>query len=121
MNLKKVILIFCLLLIIYPTISIADECSEDEYIENDYIVKVSSSDISNELDINARYAIVLDRASKTILYGKNENSVCKMASTTKILTASIVLENCANLNSEVIISKKAARYRRFEIRALNKR
>ena len=120
MNLKKVILTFCILLIIYPNSSLADEYSEDEYIENDYIVEVSSLDMSNTPNINAKYAIVLDRASKTILYGKNENSICKMASTTKILTAIIVLENCSDLNSEVIISKKAARYRWFAIRTFSK-
>ena len=38
----------------------------------------------------------------------------------KILTAIIVLENCSDLNSEVIISKKAARYRWFAIRTFSK-
>ena len=119
MKFKKIIFLL-IILTIFPTISIADEYSVDEYIESDSIVEVSSLDMSNTPNINAKYAVVLDRASKTILYGKNENSICKMASTTKILTAIIVLENCSDLNSEVIISKKAARYWWLKIRALSK-
>ncbi len=69
--------------------------------------------ISETTTINARHAIVLDRASSTILYGKQEKEICKMASTTKIMTAIIVLENCSDLNELVIVSKKSARNRRF--------
>lgn len=42
------------------------------------------------------------------IYGKDENKQTAMASTTKILTAIIVLEKCENLNQEVIIESKAA-------------
>ena len=42
----------------------------------------------------------------TVLYGKNENNKVKMASTTKIMTATIVIENC-DLNETVTVSKKA--------------
>lgn len=57
--------------------------------------------------ISSRNAIILDRNSKSILYGKNEKSKTKMASTTKIMTSLIVIENC-NLNDIVEISAKAA-------------
>lgn len=43
-----------------------------------------------------------------ILYGKQENTKCKMASTTKIMTAIIVTENVEDLNSKVKVSAKAA-------------
>ena len=43
-----------------------------------------------------------------VLYGKQENIKCKMASTTKIMTAIIVVENVKDLNSKVKISSKAA-------------
>ena len=43
--------------------------------------------------INSRAAIVYDRNSGMILYGKNENEKRKMASTTKIMTAILVIEN----------------------------
>ncbi len=74
---------------------------------------VTYADHSEVPTINAKHAIVLDRASNTILYGKQEKEICKMASTTKIMTAIVVLENCSNLNEEVIISKKSARNRWF--------
>ncbi len=43
-----------------------------------------------------------------ILYGKKENERCKMASTTKILTSIVVVENTKDLNTKVKISAKAA-------------
>jgi len=43
-----------------------------------------------------------------ILYGKKENEKCKMASTTKIMTAIIVLENEKNIDKKVRVSQKAA-------------
>ena len=41
------------------------------------------------------------------MWGKNENDKRAMASTTKIMTAIVVLEN-SNLNDMVTVSKKAA-------------
>ena len=57
--------------------------------------------------INSRAAIVYDRNSGTILYGKNENEKRKMASTTKIMTCIVVLEN-SDLDTIVTVSSKAA-------------
>lgn len=62
---------------------------------------------NKKLNINARSYIVLDRKSKKVLIGKNEYSKVKMASTTKIMSAIVILEHC-NLNDIVNISKKAA-------------
>lgn len=59
-------------------------------------------------DINSRHAVVYERTSGVVLYGKKENERCKMASTTKILTAIIVIENKDNLNEIVMVSQKAA-------------
>ena len=67
----------------------------------------TSSSGSSTLNLNTRSCIVLDRLSKKILYGKNEYNKVKMASTTKIMTATIIIENC-NLEETVEISKKAA-------------
>ena len=65
------------------------------------------SNINNEPIINSKSAIVYDRISGSIIFGKNENQKRKMASTTKIMTAIIVLETC-NLDDIVIISSNAA-------------
>ncbi len=43
-----------------------------------------------------------------VIYGKKENARCKMASTTKIMTSIVVVENVENLNAKVKISQKAA-------------
>ena len=90
----------------------ADDISEPQIISPDYSVNVSYN-ISSSPVINAKNAIILDRASKTILYGKQENEICKMASTTKIMTFLVVLDNCSNLDEKVTVSKKAARNRRL--------
>ena len=60
-----------------------------------------------DIHINSRSCVVLDRKSKTILFGKNENKQVKMASTTKIMTAIVIIENY-DLNKEIPVSKKAA-------------
>lgn len=84
----------------------ADDTLSDIKEIGDEIVQTTSNP-ENELDINSRAAIVIDRNSNTILYGKNENTIRKMASTTKIMTATIVIES-SNLDDEVTISKKSA-------------
>lgn len=85
---KKVLILFCILFIILNfTPTFANE--------------------KNNLNLNARSCIVLDRTSKKILFGKNQYSKVKMASTTKIMTATIIIENC-DLSQTVTISKKAA-------------
>ena len=100
--------LICLFLIIFSYIFpvFADEEDFENPIDFSSITS-SSSEIITEPSINSRAAIVLDRKSGLILYGKNENEKRKMASTTKIMTAIVVIEN-ANLESIVTISQKAA-------------
>lgn len=103
---KKIFLsMLCFMIFINFSLSFADDIEDNDLNDNN-IIEASSLDIQ-ELNINARSCIVLDRLSKTILYGKNEFNKVKMASTTKIMTATIIIENC-NLNKTVEISKKAA-------------
>ena len=61
----------------------------------------------NDLKIESRIALIYDRASGRIIYEKNGNKQTPMASTTKIMTAIVVLEN-TNLNDVVNIDKKSA-------------
>lgn len=65
------------------------------------------ADDIDDIEINSRAAIIYDRKSKRVIWGKAENEKRPMASTTKIMTAIVVLEN-ANLNDIVTVSKKAA-------------
>ena len=77
-----------------------------EVLEDAESIETNSS--SSELPtINSRAYVVIDRKSNTVLVGKNENQKKKMASTTKIMTALIVIENC-DLSETVEISKKSA-------------
>ena len=57
--------------------------------------------------INSRAYVVIDRKTNNVLVGKNENQRKKMASTTKIMTSLVIIENF-NLSDVVEISKKAA-------------
>jgi len=102
----KVLLFFLVAILSFNYIAFADDENE-EFSTNISSLIPTSADITKEPNINSRSAIIYDRISGTILYGKNENEKRKMASTTKIMTAIIVLEN-SNLDDVVIVSSKAA-------------
>lgn len=85
-----------------------DLLQEDEYQTfYDHPLTDETIPVMSEPVINARSALVMDFESGTILYEKNAYRKRPMASTTKIMTAIIALENC-DLDEEVIISKIAA-------------
>jgi len=62
---------------------------------------------SNE-GIRSRAVVVLDAASGRVLYAKNPDEVLFPASTTKLITALVVLDNTPDFSRVVTISKKAA-------------
>ena len=109
-TLFKISLIYILLIFSLYSCSFADDI-DDEFVNvNAEITNNVNSGISNlslPNDINSRAYVVIDRNSNTILCGKNELEKRKMASTTKILTATVILENC-NLDETIEVSKKAA-------------
>ena len=61
-----------------------------------------------ETEIYAKSAVLLDGDSGRVLYGKNGELQMPMASTTKIMTLIIILEN-AELDDVVLVSDNAAR------------
>ena len=94
----------------FTVISFADDLDNEEVVDVSAEILASSTNLQSNSKIpqlNSRACVVIDRNTNTILYGKNENTKRKMASTTKIMTAIIILENC-NLTDVVEISKKAA-------------
>lgn len=107
---KLLVFIFITILLANFSHSYGDDL---DYIEDNLnldktSIKETSADISeNSLNLNSRNCVVLDRTSKQKLFGKSEDKQVKMASTTKIMTAIIVLENY-DLNKQAEISKKAA-------------
>lgn len=114
-NITKIFFIFLIILFIFTSSPIyGDDLNQKEdaidvsfEIENAITEETSSNTSKNALDLNSRSCVVIDRLSKTILYGKNEKNKVKMASTTKIMTAIVVLEN-SPLDKTVEASKKAA-------------
>ncbi len=60
---------------------------------------------NNEINITSESGILIDFESGDVLFEKNPHKIMYPASTTKIMTAILTLEN-ANLNDEVIIDKE---------------
>lgn len=108
---KKIISIFMFFIFIsmFFYVSFADDVDNetiDVSTELNSFIDTSTESIK-EPDINSRACVVIDRKTNSVLFGKNENSKKKMASTTKIMTATIIIEKC-NLTDTIEISKKAA-------------
>ena len=110
---KKLIKIITTLTLIF-TLSVfptyADDSNELEEIvieenEKKEIEAAASSD--TKPTINSRRYAIYDRLSGRCIYGKDENKQTAMASTTKIMTSIIVVENC-NLKDTVTLTSKAA-------------
>lgn len=109
-QIKRVITILLLVsIILCPGYVKADDEEEEEIQDNEIqeLLVESSTEAVEEPIINSRAAVIYDRTTKKIMWGKNENTKKAMASTTKIMTATVVLEK-ANLSDMVTISKKAA-------------
>lgn len=102
---KIFICLFFIILLSFSPVLADDE--NFEYLSDLSTIQSSNSENITEPTINSRAAIVYERSSGKILYGKEENEKRKMASTTKIMTAIVVLEN-TNLDDIITISSKAA-------------
>lgn len=109
---KRIIYICTIIILILANCTayvFADDADEEELIENE-VKEISVETIAEEQKepvLNAKAAVIYDRKTKEIIWGKNENEKKAMASTTKIMTAIVVLEK-GNLSDVVTISKKAA-------------
>ena len=100
------IILLCSIFLLSHNIYADDELEEIDLQEMSEVLEVSSQ-TSDILDINSRAAVIYDRTSGKVIWGKNENDKRKMASTTKIMTAIIVLEN-VKMDETVTVSQKAA-------------
>lgn len=115
-NFKKIIIILIASILILSFLHVEiyanDEENQDEEITlyQNILEELDKEVASNETKptINSRRYVIFDRSSKKAIYGKDENKQTAMASTTKIMTSLIVLENCKDLNEVVTISAKAA-------------
>ena len=110
---KRVIKIFFIIILIFTLSAfpvLADDANELEevVIEEDEKNEIEASASSDtKPTINSRRYAVYDRLSGRCIYCKDENKQTAMASTTKIMSAVIIVENC-NLEDIVTVTEKAA-------------
>lgn len=106
---KKIICLIILFNCIIGSLQYSFADDIDEELEDTELSKSieTASIVENEPNINARIAVAYDRKSGKVIYGKNENKRTAMASTTKIMTAIVLIEN-ADLNQTITVSAKAA-------------
>ncbi len=71
-----------------------------------FILCFSNIFADNVPNLNCKSAIIVDNDSGKLLFGVNENEKIYPASTTKVLTAILALENL-DINSSTVVSQKA--------------
>lgn len=107
-KIKKIFLFSIVLCFAFNYYCFADdeveEVTADDY--NNLSVEVSA-DIIEEPETFSKHIICIERTTGEVLFEKDAYTKTAMASTTKIMTAIIVLENC-DLSESVEISSKAA-------------
>ena len=109
----KKIIVSLIIIILLSNISFVYADDENEFIENNIIEEQEKKEIEASVNadtkptLNSRRYVIYDRLSGRALYGKDEDKKTAMASTTKIMTAIIIVENC-DLSEMVTVSKKAA-------------
>ncbi len=84
------------------------EFKDDLRIEEVAAVTKPITDDMENIQLNARAACLMDASTNRVLYGKKVDTQMPMASTTKIMTLIVTLEN-ARLDDVVTVSKNAAR------------
>ena len=99
----RLIPIIIILLFFFHSAVIADDFIEEE--SNTEISVTTATDL--DFQLLSRHVAVFERNTKTFLFEKASNEKCAMASTTKIMTCTIILENC-NLSDIVTVSQKSA-------------
>ncbi len=86
-------------------------------VEHNFLTQVTARETTEEgavpsektLQLYATSAVLMDAVSGRVLYGKNEAQIMPMASTTKVMTAIVILEELrSDLDCEVAISSYAA-------------
>lgn len=81
-------------------------CKRICFIFSFLLLFVSFSQFIYSIDVSAKSIVLIEADSGDIIFKKNAFIPMRMASTTKIMTALVVIENC-NLDKEIIIPKEA--------------
>lgn len=104
---KKLLFILLIFCITFSPIAYADDDLNFENYNDFPISETGTNSSILEPNISSKNAIIFDRNSKITLYEKNSFQEVAIASTTKIMTCILALEN-ADLSDTITISKKAA-------------
>lgn len=106
---KKIVFAISIIIIFFQSACLSVYMNENEEQDENLneILETASVVDENEPKLNVRNAVVYDRKSNRVILGKQEDKKVAMASTTKIMTAIVVIEN-SNLEEVVEISTKAA-------------
>ena len=95
---KKIVLLLIILILVVPAFCFAEENTVELYIpESQVSFEYKQNEQKQTADppsINSRSAIIVEPTTGKILYEKNAHEKTYPASTTKILTALIVMEQC---------------------------
>ncbi len=125
-SLIAVLMILAMLTTFAPIYAVEDEAdteqtvtetTEDSYIPQDFSYTVKASDGSyftltnpkvygNEPELTCNAALLYEANSKQIIFTKNADKRIYPASTTKLMTALLAVENCG-LNDKVTVAKSA--------------
>ena len=110
MKFKKIILYFLYFILLFKSITLfaTDEVLDDNIFSTTYDESYETvSSVSNEPLTFSKNIVAIDRKTLSILYEKNSNEIVPMASTTKIMTCILALEN-SSLNELVTVSENAS-------------
>lgn len=77
------------------------------WLSTPFTLFVRAEEREESLQLYAQSAVLMDASSGRVLYGKNEEQIMPMASTTKIMTCIVALEN-GNLEDYAEVSSYAA-------------
>ena len=72
-----------------------------------FVPAMAGQEEESSLNLNAQSAVLMDASTGRVLYGKEEDLIRPMASTTKIMTCILALERC-DPDDEVVVSSYAA-------------
>lgn len=102
---SKFLSLLLIFIFVFSSYCFADDNLLDDQEEFEVFEVYTTS--ASEPVTYSKNIIVIDRKTLSTLYEKNSNDKVAMASTTKIMTCILALENCS-LNETVTVSKKAA-------------
>ncbi|MCL1857810.1 MAG: serine hydrolase [Oscillospiraceae bacterium] len=100
-NILPVILSVLFVLAVLPGFTVSAE-------DNDIKIHMKTEGLESPPDITANAAVILNTETGNIVYEKNSQRLVYPASTVKIMTAILVLENVSDLSAKIIISRYVA-------------